>query len=85
MLCMIDPQLLAPRGASSLGAIAIGLLAEARDAENQTFTVRRGLVSTEEVSARRPIVIALMTKLRQEQGTGGNAVHHKFPSPLGGE
>ena len=28
MLCMIDPQFLAPDGASSLGAIAIGLLAE---------------------------------------------------------
>ena len=52
------PQFLAPRGASSLGAIAIGLLAEAWDAENQTFTVRCGLVSTEGVSARRPIVIA---------------------------
>ena len=28
MLCMIDPQFLAPDGASSPGAIAIGLLAE---------------------------------------------------------
>ena len=28
MLCMIDPQFLAPNGASSLWAIAIGLLAE---------------------------------------------------------
>ena len=28
MLCMIDPQFLAPDGASSLGAIAIGLLTE---------------------------------------------------------
>ena len=44
-----NPQFLAPRGASSLRAIAIGLLAEARDSENQTFIRYYGprLINTE--------------------------------------